>query len=191
MIHSLVGPLPKHRYVYVQPNAIGEHGWLPAIWFGLVSHPSRTWGCNLMLESGAIYRNVPLHHLASMPDAEEVWLPGHAQVWDCYGYNFTILEYPMFFEMEVVARIGLREGRSPYVSNTKEYPGSYLFTVAPIGDGWSIYPEQTKEFTFVELDNGRFSALPTNAVLMNDKSFVVDLNWPKFLKRQTEVWSAE
>jgi hypothetical protein len=64
MIHSLCGPLPKHRYVWIQPQAMGNHGWLRAVWFGLVSHPSRAWGCNVMLECGAIYRNVPLHQLA-------------------------------------------------------------------------------------------------------------------------------
>jgi uncharacterized protein (DUF736 family) len=71
-----------------------------------------------------------------------------------------------------------------------EQGGSYLFSVAPIGDGWSNEPEQSKEFFFLELENGRLAALPTNAVLFDDKSFSKP-EWPKFLKRQREIWSAE
>lgn len=174
MIYSHTGPI-RHRQVWIQPNAVGNHDWIQAIWFGLVSYPSRAWGCNVRLECGAPYRNVPLHHLASRPDAAKLWEPDDAQTWDCYGYDFTVVEYPYLAEMGVL---------------TKVHEGSYMFSVIPIGDGWSSIPEQAKEFYFLELDNGRFAALPTNEVLLDDKSFGTP-QWPDFLRRQTQIWSAE
>ena len=41
-----------------------------------------------------------------------------------------------------------------------------------------------------QLDNGRFTAQPTNHLLVQDKSFITESNWPK-LKRQTEIWSVD
>jgi hypothetical protein len=57
-------------------------------------------------------------------------------------------------------------------------------------DGFSLEPEQSKEFYFVKLDNGRFTAQPTNHVLAKDKSFTTEVAWPK-LQRQTETWSVD
>jgi hypothetical protein len=57
-------------------------------------------------------------------------------------------------------------------------------------DGFSLEPEQSKEFYFIQLNNGRFTAQPTNHVLVHDKSFVRDVTWPR-LKRQTETWSVD
>lgn len=187
MIHSLVGPIPKHRYVWVEPRALGEHDeWLRGSWFGIQSHPSRAWGCHIMLDCGAVYRNVPLHHLSAGPSVNVTWTPRQAQVWDCYGYDFTVTEYPFLAEMGIVAMI---RNADPKLSNY-EVAGHFLFSVAPVGDGWSNAPEQSKEFFFVELENGRFAALPTNALLFDDQSFSSP-QWPKFLRRQTKIWSAE
>jgi hypothetical protein len=181
MIHSHIAPLPTHRYVWIEPNALGNHDWMKAIWFGLVSHPSRAWGCNVLLKCGAMYRNVPLNKLSTGPSVNVEWTPAQAQVWDCYGYDFAITEYTFLSEMRVRAR---------FPEKTETMGGSYLFSVSPVADGWSRQPEQSKEFTFVELDNGRFCALPTNGILFDDRSFV-DLEWPTFLRRQVEVCSAE
>jgi len=72
-----------------------------------------------------------------------------------------------------------------------EHDGHYLFTLVPIGDAFSAAPEQSKEFYFVQLDNGRYTSQPTNQVLIEDKSFVDKLEWPTFLKRQRGWHSAE
>jgi hypothetical protein len=65
-----------------------------------------------------------------------------------------------------------------------------MFTVIPMLDGFSAEPEQSKEFYFIKLDNGRFTAQPTNHLLVQDKSFITESSWPK-LKRQTEIWSVD
>ena len=79
------------------------------------------------------------------------------------------------------------------VANTYTYTGTYLFTVAPVGDAYSAVPEQAKEFVFVKLDNGRLTIQPTNHVVFRDRSFTTNdaMDFPVGLKRQTETWSCE
>lgn len=174
------GSLPTHQYCYVEPNAIGDHDWLPVAWFGLASYPGRTWGCHVMLECGAIYRNVPLHQLATRP-TDTQWGPSQGQTWDCYGYEFSVLEYSFLRGRKALTR--LRDG--------SEHNGMYGCTIVPIGDPWSAHPDQGKEFTLIALDNGRYTAQPTDRTLFEDKSFTRKIQWPTWLKRQTQTWSAE
>lgn len=174
------GSLPTHQYCYVQPNAIGAHEWLRVAWFGITSYPGRTWGCHVLLECGAVYRNVPIHQLASEPTDVE-WSPSQGQTWDCYGREFSVVEYAFLSGRLCVAR--LRDG--------EQYPGKYLFTIVPIGDQWSAHPDQDKEFTVIALANGRYTAQPTDRTLFEDRSFTTKLEWPSWLRRQQQTWSAE
>lgn len=184
-LNALIGAMPHHQYVWVDSTFTHKEpkGFVPAVWFGLVSVPSRAWGCNLLLETGAIYRNVPPHALAfsEHPTCKD-WTLQDAQTWDCYGYEFSCLCYPFLSERAVKVR-----------ANQKEYDGDYLFTVAPVGDGFSLYPEQAKEFSFIQLENGRLTIQPTNHVLVIDRSFTKNaaMEFPKDLRRQTEVWASE
>ena len=178
-LHTGAGPLPRHTYCYVQSGAFGNAEWERVAWFGQVSAPGRTWGCHLLLECGAVYRNVPLHHLAHRPN-DVLWQPADAQTWDCYGAQFSALEYPFLEGVRVRVRNRARQ----------EFGGQYLFTVVPINDGFSWNPEQSKEFYFCALDNGRYTAQPTNHVLVQDKSFITNSDWPR-LERQTRCWSVD
>ena len=181
-MYTHAGPIPAHKYVWIEPNAIGEHGWLRAVWFGITSHPGRAWGCHVMLECGAVYRSVPLHKLATKQTASPSWLPSQAQTWDAYGWTFSTLEYPFLSSMNCTVKLA---------DNTL-HDGMYVFTAVPVGDAFSLEPEQAKEFYFIELNNGRFTAQPTNHILIQDKSFCKDVSWPdKWIKRQTEWWSCE
>lgn len=187
MIHSYAGPIP-HQYALVDGGMVSVDipagQFLPCVWFGIVSYPGRMWGCQILLENGVYYRNVPLHTMASTSDAVD-WRPADAQTWDCYGYDFAVIEYPFLKGMEVIARCG-----------DNVYTGQYLFSVAPLKDGFSDWPEQNKEFLFLRLENGRFTAQPTNRVLVNDKSFV-EIDWesespfPSGIIRQTQIFCCE
>lgn len=179
MIYSGAGPLPRHTYCYVEPNTFGNEKWERVAWFGLVSHPGRTWGCHVMLECGAVYRNVPLHRLAHR-ETVTGWTPCEGQTWDCYGHHFSVVEYPFLEAVPVIVRL----------RSKTELTGRYMFTAIPMLDGFSLEPEQSKEFYFIKLDNGRFTAQPTNHVLVQDKSFITVSEWPR-LKRQTETWSVD
>lgn len=177
-----MGELPRHQYVYVdKAYTRGEKGFEPAVWFGLVSYPGRLWGCTCLLECGAIYRNIPAHAIAFCEKPLPDWQEEDAQTWDCYGTNFTTVEYRYLAGLECQVKAG-----------GEAYSGRYLFTAAPVGDGFSAYPEQAKEFLFIELENGRLTIQPTNHVVVEERSFTGRLvGWPKGLKVQTKVYSCE
>lgn len=135
-----------------------------------------------MFEDGAVYRNVPLHAIGFEQEPANVWTEQDAQLWDCYGYNFSVIEYTYLGGLDCRARI----------CQTYHETGTYLFTVAPIGDGFSAVPEQSKEFAFIKLNNGRLTVQPTDRVIFRERSFTTgNMEFPKCYKRQTETWSCE
>ncbi len=183
MIHSVAGSLPKHQYVYVDSHFTHKEpcGFQPAVWFGLVSIPGRMWGCNVMFEDGAVYRNVPLHAIAFREDCETNWTECLAQKWDCYGTDFATIEYPYLSGLDCLAK-----------ADSLSLIGQYIFTAIPCGDGFSNAPDQAKEFTFVRLNNGRLTVQPTDRIVFLERSFTRQyMEFPVVYKRQTEVWSCE
>lgn len=179
MIYSGSGSLPHHKYCFVESGFIrkGGTGLEPCVWFGLHAHAGRAWGCHVMLETGAVYRGVPPHALAFDEDAETRWRLEDAQVWDCYGPQFSLVCYDFLAGLRTIDHRGLF--------------GRYLFTVVPLNDGYTEEPEQSKEFMFIEGDNGRLSILPTNKLLFRDKSFTKETTWPTDLKVSRQVWRVE
>jgi hypothetical protein len=83
-------------------------------------------------------------------ESRPLWTIKDAQVWDCYADKFQLHEYAYLREMRV---------------RTKHHNGIYLFTAAFMDDGFTRTPEQGKEFSFIELDNGRLTIQPTNRTL--------------------------
>jgi hypothetical protein len=179
-IYTHSGNLPHHLDIYADSSFFAKEpsGFWPVRWFGLTAKYGEMWGCNLMLECGAVYRNIPPHALAFREDPEPVWEPGQAQAWDCYGPQFTTLIYDVLVNVDCVTNHG--------------HEGTYLFTAVPLFDGFSKDPSQSKEFMFIRLDNGRLTIKSTDMVLFKDKSFTSkEAEWPRGLKKQTEVWHCE
>jgi hypothetical protein len=182
-MYSVIGSLPKHQYIFVDSNFIYEEpkGFVPAVWFGLYSAPARMWGLNVMLECGAIYRNIPPHAVSFCQNPEQSeWAPNQSQLWDCYGTDFSLLEYTYLRELEVTCFV-----------RGSQYRGSYLFTAAPVNDGFSHAPDQNKEFHFVELENGRLTIQPTDRMLVREISFTSDAIEIPRLRRQELTYSCE
>ena len=154
---------------------------MPAIWFAITSTPGRAWGCHVLLENGAIYRNLPLHALYFGSDIfPSEWSLKQSQRWDCYGWNFETIQYTYLRGQRCLADC---DGVTHY--------GDYLFTAAPFDDGFSDDPEQNKEFLFIELDNGRVTVQPTNKVMILDDSFHKNTDWPRDMKVSKEIYSCE
>jgi hypothetical protein len=176
------GSLPQHIYCHVERSFVrtGEQsGFEPAVWFGLRAFAGRAWGCHVLLECGAVVRDLPLHALSATPEAE-YWHLEMAQQWDCYGDQFSLVRYTYLQGLEARVRCA-----------DDEHIGEYLFTACPLNDGFSAEPAQSKEFKFFALRNGRFTAQPTNRALFIERSFTVEKDWPTDIQRQSEVWSCE
>jgi hypothetical protein len=174
------GSLPRHQYVSVCGAFIGfgADEWFPAVWFGLHSHPGRAWGCTVLLESGAVYRDLPPHALAFCSDPDP-WTIKDAQQWDCYSSQFSLHTYDYLDGLTAIVRAA-----------DAELGAEYLFTAIPVGDAYTHAPAQAKEFMFLRTDGGRLTIQPTNRVLFRDKSFTTVPRWLP-LRRSESVYSCE
>lgn len=180
MLYTSSGNLPIHQYVYIDGKFLGlEKEIVEAVWFGLHSHPSRVWGCTVMLECGAVYRNLPPHSIMFSKNAEKNWSINDSQLWNCYGNQFSTLVYDYLYGLNAKA----------YIKN-KIVNCNYIFTAIPINDGFTEHPSQEKEFMFLKTDHGRLTIQPTNRVIFIDKSFTNDSEIPK-LKLSDTIYNCE
>ena len=182
MLYTGSGNIPNHIYCWVDSSFIRKEAkpytFEPCIWFALHSKPGRSWGCHVMLECGAVYRGLPPHALAFKTDGlEKDWSLHDTQIWDCYGDQFSIISYNYLHSQRAETRINNLFGR-------------YLFTVIPMCDGYTQDPSQSKEFMFIQLDNGRLTILPTNELRFHDKSYT-EGDWPKDIKLNNSIWRVE
>lgn len=172
--------LPHHLYVWVDSSFVrsaGE-GFEPAVWFAVRAQPNRAWGCHVVLECGAVYRNLPPHALGFSADPADYWTLRQAQVWDCYGRDFDVVRYDYLADLQ--ARYDGGDERA-----------TYLFTACPYGDGFSMAPEQSKEFMFLRTADDRLLIRPTNMLLFTERSFTEDTGWPKDIVTSKQVWECE
>ena len=180
-MNTKIGALPTHRYIWVDSKYTHQNpaGPVEAMWVGLTSIPARTWGINVILrEGGALYRNIPPNAVRFKEQAKKNWRIEESQLWNCYSYNFTILENPILRGLSVTAKV-----------NQNILKGTYLFSATHLNDGWSDSPEQDKEFIFIQLTNGRLTIQPTNRVAFIDHSYILP-TLPK-LKLQDTIYSCE
>jgi hypothetical protein len=182
-LYTKSGNIPNHQYCFVERKFLNPElsGVERCCWFAIVAHTGRMWGCHILLESGAVYRQIPPHAL-SMKENPAEWVASQAQQWDCYGDQFSVIAYRTLYGLDLKARIGASE----------EIGGSYLFNAVPINDPYSEAPDQDKEFVFAWLDNGRLTIQPTNRILFIDKSFTSKkAEWPTHLRPLSQVYHSE
>ena len=172
--------LPHHLYVYVDSYFVRKHGqgFEPAVWFGLRAEYARAWGLHVMLECGAVYRNLPPHSVAFDKTPEADWTLRQAQVWDCYGPQHDVIRYDYLTGLSA---------KYDYGNQTAQY----LFTSCPNSDGFSASPDQSKEFCFMRTDGHRLLIRPTNMLLFSEASFTEDSGWPTDIQTANTVWECE
>lgn len=171
--------LPLHLYVWVDSSFMRRErrGFEPAVWFALRAEPGRAWGCHVMLECGAVYRDLPPHALAFGSEPEP-WCLQDAQIWNCYGRSFDLVAYDYLSGLTACYDLGTRVAR-------------YLFTACPYGDGFSVTPEQRKEFMFMRTDGNRLLIRPTNHLLFSERSFTTPSDWPTDIVTSQTIWDCE
>lgn len=173
--------LITHRYVMVNgPCVSGNTEAIPAVWFAISSTPGRALGCHVLLESGAMVADLPLHWLTT--DGEGGRSLEQCQAWDCFGYEPCVNEFDYLNLLE--CRVLDREHKAT------EITGKAWLSVDWIRNGWSEYPEQHKLMHVISCSDGSIRMLPTDRLLWNDASFTKIDGVPRIL-RQTAEWSVE
>lgn len=122
--------LPYHLYVRIDAGAVADSEQRGAM-FALQPNIGGVFGAHVLLECGAVYRNIPIHQLRldlpEMIDVPSTHGPNDAQVWDCYASEYRAIEYTYLrgLATRIKSHCGLVAGR-------------YLFTLIPQGDGFSV-----------------------------------------------------
>jgi hypothetical protein len=186
--------LPRHRYVWIVPTFVLQDAapgddLLPAVWYGVSVQPGRVMGCHVLLESGALIVDLPLHALRCRPDAvssAHAWRVQDAVRWDGFGWAAEVFE-PQYLT-----------GLSARLLDDRHRPttdvGTLWFCVDHVGDGYSSEPAQHKHLWIVALEaSGVFAQRPQDQLLVIESSFtevLADGLVPR-IRRQTQVWTAE
>jgi hypothetical protein len=189
VLYTHIGQLPHHLDCWVDAAAVlkepGDTKFVPARWFGLTAIPGRCWGCTVLLESGAVYRDLPPQAIAFGEGADSEWYDFQAQRWDCYGWQFTTFRYDALADLPCVIKRGA-------IGQDEEGDGRYLFTAAFVGDGFTADPTQAKQFLFLRTDGDRLTIQPTDKVMFRDPSWTTGgTEWPTGLKLSAEIHRCE
>ena len=162
--------IPLHLYGFVDKRFL--HGmdesyageFEPCIIFGITSVPSRAWMFSILCESGAQWARVPLHLLRwEAPEYTVTHSLNQLQMWDCHGWDFTVVKYEY-----------LRDMSCEYRNRSGELiPGSYWFTADHTDNGYSLYPPEHKCYHFLILEDGsgQIAAMPNNRIIWKDDSW--------------------
>jgi hypothetical protein len=171
--------LSHHLYVNVAPGVVSDKKERGAM-FAMQPNVGAIFGAHLLLECGALYRNVPVNALTldlpGLCEPSVPHLPSDAQVWDCYSTEYRVIEYTY-----------LRGLATRLKGNGGLVCGRYLFTLIPHGDGFSRHLDQSKEFVVSHcVATGRLFIRPTDKVMFVDHSLPTDApsRWPTHLTRQ-------
>lgn len=173
---------------WVDRRAIADaEGEEEAYAFAIQSVKGRALGFHCMLRSGAHYRNVPLHALATR---EKVTRRGASELayWDCFSSRPIVTVFDYLREHECVAM--LPGGQRQF--------GVYLFTVDWLPDdavhpGFILQPDQNKCGHVLSLQTGLITMLPTNKIAWRDGYFIGSNPRPQDMgyRVQSEIHQAE
>lgn len=178
MLHSTVNiPLTK---VFVKNSHLGlGEGYTEGYWYGITSIPARQFLCHVMLYNGSNWYGLPLSALSINEYPRQLSL-SETQAYDCFSYDVSCIRFDFLRDQRVKTKVG---------------EGIYLFTVvshdtegnAPFAE----YPEQTKTFLFIALDEGNMIAYPNNYVEWTVPSlYNKEGSFPKY-KRISKIYRSE
>lgn len=190
MHYTQNAPVPQHIYGYVEKRILfgldDTEGYEPCVITGVTSIPGRAFHFSILCESGAQWARIPIHclfHKLPFAGREPVYELGDLQVWECFDWNFSVVQYTYFREMSCTYRN----------ANGVDLPARYWFTLDHTDNGFSLSPQQHKCFHFLLLDDGsgQIAAMPNNRIMWDDPSFVKRGELPKYKVMANVNWYAE
>jgi hypothetical protein len=144
--------------------------------------PNRPLFFNVLLESGAIYSRLPISALSCdrfNPLGEPEFELEDLQPYSCLDGSICVVSNSLLKDSDIVCRI----------SDKKDVPGNYLFTIDVMGQGLAEDPEQYKSFNIAVLYNGQIVALPNNLMYITNDYFTKNVGWPNHIRRNTKYWT--
>lgn len=126
-------------------------------------------------KNGAVYSRLPLE---AFTDNQNTNADKDLVPWTCLGEKAFVIKHEYLKDYEVLI---------PSLKMT----GRYLFTIDYYDGNYSEDPEQHKSHNVIELEDGRYTAMPNNYCVFKDKHFTnKDLDY-KHYRRQTTYWQAD
>lgn len=148
----------RNQHLYQQD---GREGFQDVIVFGIQSIPGRAITFHTLTDCGAVRSRVPIHMLSWKDDAPLMELD-YLQLWDSFGYEFSVVEYDYLKDSRV--KVVFKDKSSLW--------GNYMMTIDWYNNGYSNEPTQYKSAHLIKLDNGNFTLQPNNRLIWKDMSFV-------------------
>lgn len=141
-----------------------SHGYA----FAVQSIKGRALAFHVLLETGAHYRQIPLHWILHLNRYDFI---GYSlpllELWDCFSYRpiVTVFDFLKDYSCDAILK------------DKTKVSASYWCTIDWLPDsddkaGFLLQPDQNKCAHLVLLENGQIAALPTNRIAFKDGFFI-------------------
>jgi hypothetical protein len=157
------------RNEYMYQHIKGKGQFTPGVVVSVRCMPGQAALFQVLLDNGVLRDKLPSHALLTKPILPNPDLPFHyLQLWNCFSYNFTLLELNYVAEAPV----------DVYMKDRKWYRGKYFATINwgsnDINTDITLAedPSEHKSHHIIVLDNGQIALQPNNRIRWYEPSFV-------------------
>lgn len=137
----------------------------------------------VLLESGALWYELPLHALTMVQGPRTYSLP-ELQMWDCLSDVWTVHRYDHLRHLDVKVVLELEDGKKV------KSDGRYLFTIDMMDAFYADHPAEHKTFNIIALWSGEIVAYPNNRCIFEDKTFTkVPAERPQYVRTSAHYFA--
>ena len=179
----------RKEYLYNFTKGQGELE--PCIWVSAKSIKGRAWYIESLLPNyAALYDKLPISAYVWKADVDHQNLLDltSLQLWDCFSYEFTIIEKNTLRGLRVKTKL----------ADNNIMWGNYMFTLDNVvadpnilDNSFTQIPSEHKSFNLIKLDNGQFALLPNNRCLFIEPSHTPSKLTKPDIKASNIVFSVE
>lgn len=168
MTNSIIGDIPPFqcwvRKEFLRAQVDGHGEFEEGIAIGAVVRKDMALCFTVLLESGALWYELPLHALAIKESAPLLDIT-ECQMWDCLSSQWIAHRYDHLRHLTAFVWLNKADGSKDLAR------GSYMFTIDMMGTFYADHPSEHKTLNIIELDDGQVVAYPNNRCLFEDKTF--------------------
>ena len=157
------------RDEYMYQHKKGQGNFTPGIVISVRCMPGQVALFQVLLNNGVLRDKLPSHALLTSPNTPTPDLPFHyLQIWNCFSYNFTLLQLNFIKDAPVEI----------YMKNRQWYSGKYFATINwgsnDINTDISLAedPMEHKSHHIILMNNGQVALQPNNRIKWSEPSFV-------------------